>query len=689
MKIHRYITTGILAAGVLLLSGSAQLMATTNFTVAAFATGTQGQNNTQDGTFGQYNGNNLSVPYGAGTIAWDGITFDAAAGSTGSAHLTANFYNAADQTALNNGANNDILVSMAPGYNNWYFAGASGSCPTGTVDFSQYHAVQFNILWDTNSTLTIDQFNTGSNWPANYLIAGAGPNYMATNNTYYTYGINVELFTGVNGANTYLGTFQIPAAASNGWQTVTVPYSDSLPNISSGAGIWFQASFGGGAGINAGPYSASFWIDNLVILGNPTIAPPPTMKITPAVQGLNVFGAGGTSINQRQSLQTVSSNYSWVGASGPVSYSFTISSYPIPPGDQLGTYIFLIPSPGGEVAPDYAEPNLMFLDLESTSTGASCQFRYKTNEPAGNNMVYGSGTLATITNSTGVGTWSLTFNNSTNITMSGPGGATTNFNIPDATGATSALFASNVVVYFGGQANNAAGCNDHFVASDFNVTGLGSNNFDDNFVADAGVLNTNIWKVNATSSQCVQLLGPGNPYYVGWTLPASGFTLQSASTINSNRLWKPTTTNPSFTAGTSALQLINTNDFPGGGAAFFALVQRNFSQLLVLLPGESSAPGTLTGKSGTPTQQNTHDLVSVTVVAVDSQFYPVGGSSDSIKLTSSDTQAILPNPLSMTNGTVTFSTFLFQTDGTQTITATDTTSTNIPAAISSSVVVAN
>ena len=689
MKINSYITTGILAAGVLLLSGSAQLMATTNFTVAAFATGTQGENNSQDNTFGQYNGNDLSVPYGAGTITWDGITFDAADGSTGAAHITANFYNAAEQTTLNNGDNNDILVSMAPGYNNWFFEGASGSCPSGTVDFSQYHAVQFDILWDTNSSLTIDQFNTGSNWPASYLIAGVGSNYMATNNTYYTAGINLELFTGVNGNSTFLGTFQIPEAAATGWQTVTVPYSDTLANINAGAGIWFQGSFGGGAGVNGGPYSAAFWIDNLVLVGNPTIAQPPTMKIGPAAPGLNLFTDDGSTINDRQSLQSVGTNYSWVGASGPVSYSFTISSYPIPSADQVGTYIFLVPSPGTEAGPDYNEPNLMFLDLESTSNGASCIFRYKTNEPSGNTMVYGVGTLATLNATTGVGTWSLTFNNNTNVTMSGPGGVNTNFSIPDATGATSALFASNVVVYFGGQANNANGVNDHFVAADFNITGLGSTNFDDNFVADAGVLNSNIWKINATASQCVRMVGPGNPYYVYWTLPASGFTLQSTSALSANPTWKPATSNPSFIAGNYAAQLINTNDLPGGSAAFFSMVQRNFSQLLVLLPGESSAPGTPSGKSGTPTQQYTQNLVSVTVVAVDSQFYPVGGSSDTIKLTSSDGAAILPNPLSMTNGTVTFSTFLFQTDGTQTINATDTVNTNIPMATSSSVVVAN
>ena len=109
-----------------------------------------------------------------------------------------------------------------------------------------------------------------------------------------------------------------------------------------------------------------------------------------------------------------------------------------------------------------------------------------------------------------------------------------------------------------------------------------------------------------------------------------------------------------------------------------------------MLPGETNAPGTPTGKSGTPTPQNTTDTVNVTVEAVDSQFYPVAGITDMIKLGSSDSVAVLPNPAAMTNGIVTFSTFLFQTDGTQTVNATDTTTTNnIPVATSSSVVVAN
>jgi len=236
---------------------------------------------------------------------------------------------------------------------------------SGTADFSQYHAVQFDILYDTNSALTIGQFNTGSNWPSSYLNAGLGSDYMATN-SYYTHGVNVEMFTGSGGATVFLGTVQIPTSASNGWQTVTMPYSDSIGGLSSGAGLWFQGSFGGGSGITNGPYQASFWIDNVVLLPNPVSNPPPKVSIAPALQGLNLFT--GSALNNRENLENTNHNYSWVGAAGPVSYSFTLSSYPVPATDQVQNHIFLVPNPAPGSAPDYTEPNVIFLDLESTAT---------------------------------------------------------------------------------------------------------------------------------------------------------------------------------------------------------------------------------------------------------------------------------------------------------------------------------
>ncbi len=386
----------------------------------------------------------------------------------------------------------------------------------------------------------------------------------------------------------------IPGSATNGWVLMSETNASKFvagatdadpadPNGSLAFGVaWDQNSYG-----SSPVYPANkmiYWIDNVTIQTAavpPPPPPPPTVTVAPAYQGLNLFAGAGAGINSRENLETIANDYSWVGATNPVSYSFTIENYPVGTQDQFQNHIFLIPNPTSttQTAPDYSEANLIFLDLESTTNGAQWNFRYKTNQPGGNTMVYQTnifgqpGTLASIATNTAIGTWTVTFNNNTNVTMTIPGGASTNFSIPDTTGATTALFSNGVVMYYGVQGNNPGGENDHIVASDFNVTGLGAADFDDNFVADAGSLNASIWLVDAASTPCVQLLGPGNPFWIQWTTPAPSFTLESTTSLNPPITWTPTITNPSFLAGTNETQLINTSDLPTGSAAFFNLVQ--------------------------------------------------------------------------------------------------------------------
>ena len=94
----------------------------------------------------------------------------------------------------------------------------------------------------------------------------------------------------------------------------------------------------------------------------------------------------------------------------PVTYSFTIASYPDSATySGFASYMFLIPGPftaegnqtgayadipSFETAPDYNETNVLFLDIENqnynvtngvdvtTIHGAVAQLRYKVNEPA-------------------------------------------------------------------------------------------------------------------------------------------------------------------------------------------------------------------------------------------------------------------------------------------------------------------
>jgi hypothetical protein len=100
-----------------------------------------------------------------------------------------------------------------------------------------------------------------------------------------------------------------------------------------------------------------------------------------------------------------------------------------------------------------------------------------------------------------------------------------------------------------------------------------------------------------------------------------------------------------------------------------------------LLPGETNAPGTATGKTGTPTPV---DLISangevvVTVLAVDAHWYPIAGNNDTVQISSSDPSGFVvgANPVALNNGSAQV-TWYFQTPGTQTITATDTSNTSI------------
>jgi hypothetical protein len=89
------------------------------------------------------------------------------------------------------------------------------------------------------------------------------------------------------------------------------------------------------------------------------------------------------------------------------------------------------------------------------------------------------------------------------------------------------------------------------------------------------------------------------------------------------------------------------------------------------MPGETAAPNTLTGKTGTPDPQAVGTAFNITVNAVDA-VWNVVPSSDTVDITSNDSAAILPQDAALVNGTQTFS-VTFNSTGSFTVTATDVT----------------
>src|SRR5439155_3486964 len=94
-----------------------------------------------------------------------------------------------------------------------------------------------------------------------------------------------------------------------------------------------------------------------------------------------------------------------------------------------------------------------------------------------------------------------------------------------------------------------------------------------------------------------------------------------------------------------------------------------FTKLQLLLPGETAAPGTSTGKTGTPLAQTAGTAFSVTVNAVDANWNVVNTVIDTVSLTSSDSNAALPGSAALSAGSQTFNLTL-KTVGNRTLTAT-------------------
>jgi hypothetical protein len=97
-----------------------------------------------------------------------------------------------------------------------------------------------------------------------------------------------------------------------------------------------------------------------------------------------------------------------------------------------------------------------------------------------------------------------------------------------------------------------------------------------------------------------------------------------------------------------------------------------FNKLQILAPGETSAPGTDTGRTGSPFKQAISYPFNVSVNAVDAYWNVVSSVYDTVGITATDATATLPPDAGFAGGTTTFVVTL-NTNGSFTLTATDLT----------------
>jgi hypothetical protein len=530
-------------------------------------------------TFDSATQGGFGAEWGSGSGAWD-----SGSGNTAGSLAMTLIFRSTDDTPCTE------YVCLGQYANAWYVQ--------TPINFSQYKSLQFDIKYDTTSDLSIDQFNNLGSWPTDLtnslgqtvMQSWASAGYLAGSSL----GLEINLCGGPGGQMApTIAVTNIPAAAASGWAHIRIPINPAQGNIDGVSGIVFHKWINQQWGIQ-NPATARFWIDNVMLEGTAGPPPPPTVSLTKANPGLNLFAGSSSDPNNRYNLRTVQAgsgaNYSWVGnGSTPVSYSFTVSGYPAADHPYFMVNQYFVPAPydrvaetngpvGLESSPDWNEATCIFMDLENFNDGSGdWRFRYKTNSPPPNgNGTYYSDVLAELRDPAGLlGTWTITFSNNTDVTMTSPTGLKTNFTF---SADKVAMFADNAGAalpmyhYIGARANGAANYGQNATLSRVQITGSPTT-LDDNFLTDSS-LDTSLWQMATASTASIQLLPESNNpvYWVNWTLPDNGFVLQSATDLTSGN-WNDTGASP-LTLAPGKKVLINISDLPDANQGYWRLIKR-------------------------------------------------------------------------------------------------------------------
>ncbi len=141
--------------------------------------------------------------------------------------------------------------------------------------------------------------------------------------------------------------------------------------------------------------------------------------------------------------------------------------------------------------------------------------------------------------------------------------------------------------------------------------------------------------------------GIGDHIQVTSTDPFAGLpadtTLVSGQLVFQGRLYK------------SGTQTITAHDLDNSGitdntSGNVTIVGGTFSRVLVLAPGESPAPGTVSGRTGAALDQSIDYAFTITALATDQWWNPVTGPTDVVHITCGDPLAQIPADQAMVNG---------------------------------------
>ena len=526
------------------------------------------------------------------------------------------------------------------------------------IDMGQYESIEMDFKYDTNSTMTpitAQGFDFGVNKDNN------GDSQPVVLRTFYNSGTNAAYFDGA-------------------WHHISTPIPQNIAGATFSEGPAFKM-------FNVATTTGSFnyWVANIKLIARAVQAAPPTVSLNKSAPGLKQF-ADATPNYNRQALRTDlnppgGKDIDWIGNPG-ATYSWTIAEFPGASAPNFQAAFTLTPDDPTTMTyadPDWSATNCLWLQIQGNNDGTvRTLLAWKTNQPAGNSQLYGSGLLLDNFNSpTAIGTWSLSFPNNTSVTITAPGGVSTNLTLPADMFAVPYTGVSCALV--SGANNSDALIGQSATFSSFQISNVPNPVNED--LTDGGlsapylILQSQGYGANPAPINQV-FVTSADAYWLSWTLPDTGFFAEHKDTL----------TNPTWSGYTPASVLLNGANrwtkIPAASLAslnsgYFRLIKRPFTKLQVLMPGETAAPNTPTGKTGTPDAQTVGLPFNITIRSVDDVWNLVS-SSDTVSVSSTDATATdgaanpLPTNATLAAGTATY-TVTFNASGTFTITASDVT----------------
>jgi hypothetical protein len=500
------------------------------------------------------------------------------------------------------------------------------------------------------------------------------------------YGFTQPVGQSWDGSHGWVELASATLIATNGWQHVSANLSP-FPAVLNRLVIRLASN-----GSQNVTNTVKYWIDNIKLTAPPLPAPTLGPLLSATAPGLTFIPCVASQWQRVMVYPNPAAQgayFGWYGKGNPVSYSFTISSFPTV--NDYAANVFLIPNihmrdgNAASTSVDWACTNGLFFNITAD-----------TNRPAANWNVSLSAKTNMVTDGSNpnfqvlnfnysrlpVGTWTLRFDNDTDFTIIAPDGFTTNAALPaDVAQLVSGytLGDTQLTPYFGIMPRTTEHVGEPAVYSRVRIQGTPIE-IDDRFSAAPAALDTNTWSKLADYPAGVFVSSSDLMHYATWNTPNDqGFhSLIVAGAVTGP--WKEMGVDSSkwlLVNGTRRALIYQSGVHAALGgsetnAAYFQLIKRAFTGLQVLLPGETPAPGTATGKTGTPAQQQVGVAFDVTVNAVDATWHRVNNVTDTVSLTSSDPSATLPVPAALVGGTGTFSVTLGSA-GTFTVTATDDT----------------